>query len=244
MSLVHERLFQGNWLVPPWARWQHIYRYQWAAGTSAALRILDAACGSGYGALILATSGAGEVFGVDISEEAVTHACRKNQHQALRFCIGDVTALPFPDGYFDLYVSFETIEHLEDDGPYLREAARVLKPGGTFLCSTPNRALGNPGTRLEDRPYNPFHTREFTLDELRERLGRWFSSIRFYGQSPFSHRYVAALDRVGRRRPMLAVRLHQLRKTLGLPVDGKRRHWPAPLPLPGEPEVLIAECRL
>lgn len=242
MRFIQERVLDGGYLVPPWVRWQHIYRYEWAAQLCADKRILDAGCGSGYGTLILAARGAREVCGVDISHEAIARANRERRHPALKFCTGNVTALPFPDRYFDLYVSFETIEHLQDDEPYFREAVRVLKPGGTFLCSTPNRTLGNPGTTLQHRPYNPFHTREFTLEELRERLQAWFSRIQFYGQSPFSQRYVAALNRVGRARPTFAVRLHQLRKTLALPLDGRRRHWPAPLPLRGEPEVLIAEC--
>jgi len=59
----------------------------------------------------------------------------------------------------------------------LAEVARVLKPGGRFVCSTPNRRLLDPGTRITDRPFNPFHMREYTHADLDALLREFFASI-------------------------------------------------------------------
>ncbi len=83
----------------------------------------------------------------------------------------DAARLPARDGAFDLYVSFETLEHVDDDRSLLREAKRVLAPGGVFLCSTPNRDFLSPGLTLEDRPRNPYHVREYSIAEFEALLG-------------------------------------------------------------------------
>ncbi len=71
-----------------------------------------------------------------------------------------------------LVVSFETIEHLRDDRSFLEEMSRILAVDGTFICSTPNRRLFNPGGSLADPPYNPHHVREYDHEEFKELLTR------------------------------------------------------------------------
>src|SRR6185503_1227303 len=75
--------------------------------------------------------------------------------------------LPLPDDAVDVVVNFQVIEHLWDQGQFLRECARVLRPGGELLISTPNRITFSPG---RDTPLNPFHTRELNAAELTELL--------------------------------------------------------------------------
>jgi SAM-dependent methyltransferase len=239
--LVKERLSAGQW-VPPWLHHQHQARYQWACGWAKGATVLDAACGIGYGSRQLLEGGAVRVIGMDISLDALREALGASDGMRT-FACGSATSLPFRDAAFDLFVSLETIEHIADDSAYLAEAARVLKRNGTFVCSTPNRELLNPGRSLRDRPFNPFHVREYTAGELAAILGRYFNHIAFFGQTPFPRWYAGMLHRVGKRVPMAAVRLHQIRKVLGLPAERRSRHLPVRLPLHHrEPEVLIAVC--
>jgi len=126
----------------------------------------------------------------------------------------------------------------------LREVKRVLKPDGTFLCSTPNRTVTNPGISIAGRPYNSFHLREYTQPELAGRLREVFPSVTFLGQSFHPRSYVRGLNRIGGHWRMLAVRLHQCRKVLGVPWEKPERHRPTTAPQNAEPEVLVAVCRL
>jgi ubiquinone/menaquinone biosynthesis C-methylase UbiE len=110
---------------------------------------------------MLMTQGrAGIVQGHDLSAEAIAQASSRYGPLGLRFATADVTRLPVAHQSIDLYVSFETVEHIASDDAYVAEAARVLKPEGRFLCSTPNCRFFHPGARLADKPVNPFHGRE------------------------------------------------------------------------------------
>jgi ubiquinone/menaquinone biosynthesis C-methylase UbiE len=146
---------------------EHLARYQVAARLAEGRRVLDAACGEGYGSALLASAGAASVTGVDNDEPTVRQA---RERYGLAFEVADVASLPFSDGAFDLVVSFETIEHVAHAEAVLDELARVLDPSGLLLISTPNK-----------REYlvpNEFHTREFTHEEFMELLGRRFASVR------------------------------------------------------------------
>src|SRR5207249_9324746 len=99
-------------------------------------RVLDIACGEGYGSAALARAGAASVVGVDISAEACEHARRKYGVDAR---VGRADRIPLPAGSIDVIVSFETIEHVERPESFLNECVRVLAPGGALILSTPNR---------------------------------------------------------------------------------------------------------
>jgi SAM-dependent methyltransferase len=216
----------------PWLRNQHLARYRWAAAGASRLRVLDAACGTGYGSRILLEAGARHVTSMDVSKEA----------SGLAFVRADATRLPARDGSFDLYVSFETLEHVEDDGALVREARRVLAPGGRFLCSTPNRDLLSPGLTLRDRPRNPYHVREYSIGEFEALLSAVFPRVRLFGQTWFPDRHRKLLARAGRMSNVLSVRLHQLSNLARLPWESEARHEPLPLEREGVPEVVIAVC--
>ncbi len=218
----------------PWLRNQHLARYRWAAAFAPGLRVLDAACGTGYGSLILTEAGARQVTSMDVSVEA----------SGLGFVRADATRLPAKNAAFQLYVSFETLEHVEDDVALLSEARRVLAPGGTFLCSTPNRDFLSPGLTLRDRPRNPFHIREYSMAEFESFLRRVFPKVGLFGQTWFSERHQRILARAGRRSNLLSVRLHQLANLAHLPWESEKRHWPTPLERAGAPEVLIGVCEV
>ena len=85
----------------------------------------------------------------------------------------EVPPIDFENCSFDAVVSFQVIEHIEEDIEFVREVARVLRPGGKFVVSTPNAPMSL--TR------NPWHVREYNADELRNILECHFSKVTAYG---------------------------------------------------------------
>jgi ubiquinone/menaquinone biosynthesis C-methylase UbiE len=104
------------------------------------MRILDAGCGTGHLLEILASSG-NDTFGADLGFESIRKASvrLKNKGLKVRFTRGDIYRLPFGNASFDAVFASEIIEHLENPSDAVREVARVLKPGGFLVISTPYR---------------------------------------------------------------------------------------------------------
>ncbi len=171
----------------------HYNRYRWAAANVSG-RVLDAACGTGYGTRIL-SSRAIAVSGVDYHEAAIKVA---RETVPGTFVVGRLPDLPWPNEDFDAVVSFETIEHIADDVGFLREIRRVLVPGGKLLLSTPNR-------EREGAEPNPWHVREYALAELRGLLfDSGFSEPEVFCQAVHSpDRFGRQLARVVARFPLL-----------------------------------------
>src|SRR5579859_5097753 len=140
-------------------------------------RVLDAGCGSGYGAEVLARE-AREVFGIDNSSDAIDYARQHYRGANLRFERASCLEIPAPDASIDLVVAFELIEHLADWRAFLREIRRVLAPAGQFLVSTPNR-LYYAEARAALGP-NPFHVHEFEYGEFRCELEAVFPRVALY----------------------------------------------------------------
>jgi ubiquinone/menaquinone biosynthesis C-methylase UbiE len=166
---------------------EHRSRYRFAAHFVAGQRVLDVACGSGFGLEMLRAAGA-QPIGIDYAADALTNI--RVGHPDARLVQADATRLPLATASIDQVVSFETIEHVPDAAALIRELRRVLKPGGHLVLSTPNRSFGP----LERHTANRFHVREFTADELRSILCECFASVRLYGQRPAAvYRYVPYL---------------------------------------------------
>ncbi|MDG2333040.1 MAG: class I SAM-dependent methyltransferase [Myxococcota bacterium] len=139
------------------------------ARTTGAERVLDLGCGTGYGTGELAAA-LPRTFAVDrISPDPGA------RHPAAHFIRADAAHLPLRTQSFDMIVSFQVIEHLEDPAPYLKAIARLLKPGGTALITTPNL--------LESDRENPFHVHEYEASELTALLGEHFSRVDMLGVS-------------------------------------------------------------
>ena len=158
--------------------WEHVARYRFARGFARGRRVLDVACGEGYGSAALARAGASSVVGVDASPEAADHARRKYGVDAR---IGDAHAIPLPDRSVDLVVSFETIEHVERPADFVLDCARVLAPDGLLIVSTPNRLVYGEGDEG-----NPFHRTEFDEAEFVGLLRPHFADVRLFTQFPRS----------------------------------------------------------
>ncbi len=167
-----ERVIPGQVNDDLWA--EHVARYAFASGFATGKRVLDAGCGTGYGAAALAPK-ARSVAGVDISAQAVDYALANAGAGNVSYLRASATALPFTPGAFDLITAFEVIEHLQDWRELLSEARRVLAPGGVFLVSTPNRLYYAESRRL-DGP-NPYHVHEFEFGEFKAALGEYFSTV-------------------------------------------------------------------
>jgi len=156
------------------------------------LHTLDAACGEGYGAALLAGSAA-SVAGVDISEPAITHARQRYGHiENLGFHQADCTRLPFMDNKFDRVVSFETLEHLAEQDRLLAEFRRVLKPDGCLILSSPDKAVYSD----EQGNINEFHVRELYREELEALIKQHFPASRLLGQKLMFHSAIWSLDNI------------------------------------------------
>lgn len=144
--------------------------------------VVDAACGLGYGAAVLATgTGAARVLGVDLGEAAIAYArdVYGAFHANLEFAVQDATQLhQLADASVDIAVSFETLEHLPNPERLLREFARVLKPGGLFIGSVPNLWINAQG----HNPV-PYHLHIYDYIQFQSQIARWLELRTLYRQN-------------------------------------------------------------
>ena len=177
-------IFTGEQFIPgilkPRLAEEHEARYALAKGLAVGKKVLDIACGTGYGAYELSQA-AESVTGVDISEESIAFAKANYSRSNLTFIKASACQPLFAPANFDLITSFETIEHLEknDRQKYLENLRSWLKPGGTLLLSTPNKRITSPWTQ---KPLNKYHILEFTLAGLESELSRYFDIEKILGQ--------------------------------------------------------------
>ena len=163
LTLTGERTIPDLDIENYWFR-RHEVVYQRLAPRCAGRDVLEAGCGEGYGADLIAEV-ARRVVAVDYDEFAVAHVLsRYPRVEALQ---ANLAELPLPDASVDVVVNFQVIEHLWDQPQFVAECARVLRPSGLLMVSTPNRVTFSPG---RDTPINPFHTRELNAAELTELL--------------------------------------------------------------------------
>jgi SAM-dependent methyltransferase len=163
LPLTGERTIPGLAEENYWFR-RHEVVYERLADRCADRDVLEAGCGEGYGADLIADV-ARRVIGLDYDESAVAHV--RARYPRVEMLHGNLAELPLPDAAVDVVVNFQVIEHLWDQGQFVAECFRVLRPGGALLISTPNRITFSPG---RDTPINPFHTRELNAAELTELL--------------------------------------------------------------------------
>jgi ubiquinone/menaquinone biosynthesis C-methylase UbiE len=161
---------------------EHLQRYILACEYVKDKKVLDAACGSGYGTKMLKDAGAASCYGLDISEESVKNAQKIYGAENIGYFTGDVNALPYENATFDIVVSFETIEHILDGKKWIKESSRILKEDGIFIVSTPNRIMMNPGAYFHEKPKNPYHIFEYSALEFIGELLEEYDLIKLYGQ--------------------------------------------------------------
>lgn len=144
-------------------RADHVARYRLALDYIRAHdRVLDIACGVGYGSHLIATSSAcARVTAIDRSPQALAYARQHYQAPTIDFIQADCVQAPLPAGQFDVAVSFETVEHLPDDVAFIKQLHAALRPAALLLLSTPNQ---------QHLPYAPdrfpHHQRHYTPDAI------------------------------------------------------------------------------
>jgi 2-polyprenyl-3-methyl-5-hydroxy-6-metoxy-1,4-benzoquinol methylase len=157
-----------------WYR-RHLAVYEWICSCVTGLRVIDMACGEGYGANLLA-SRAASVIGVEANPEAYEHARLRYQRRNLRFERATIEAFAAP---VDVIVLSQTIEHLADPAAVLTRFATLLGPAGVVFVSTPNLlSIAAPGAAKSD---NPWHLREYRAQEFAELCAGIFASVELYG---------------------------------------------------------------
>ncbi len=189
-ALAEERDLHMDMLRETGARSDaHVARYQWAAAfVRPGDTVLDAACGLGYGSYFLQTgTEAACTLGIDGSAYAIDYA-RENFSAivpGLEFREGFLPGAlaSIPDHSVDVVVSFETLEHVDDNLALLAEFHRVLTPAGRIVVSVPNDWSDETG---EDP--NPFHVHVYTLERLRRELGAHFILEKLVAQSASQHK--------------------------------------------------------
>lgn len=153
---------------------EHVARYMAATDLVEGKVVLDIASGSGYGTEILSRH-AKSIIGVDVSQGAIDFAKKEYSGKNITYKKSDGKTIPLPDNTFDVVVSFETIEHLEDYKFFMQEIKRVLKDDGLFILSTPNE--------LEFAEGNHFHLHEFEQDELIGLAKEYYTDVKPFFQS-------------------------------------------------------------
>ncbi len=156
---------------------EHLHRYAIAIDLVQHKKILDIACGEGYGSNLLAKN-ASHVTGVDINADIIKLAKEKYQKQNLEFLTGSVENIPVPDKCVDVVVSFETLEHVSEHEKMISEIKRVLATGGLLIISTPDKKNYSDKAGYK----NPFHIKELYEEEFTSLLNKYFKNVQLLGQ--------------------------------------------------------------
>jgi ubiquinone/menaquinone biosynthesis C-methylase UbiE len=173
-------------------RLMHLRAYDEAVAHATGRDVLDVGCNTGYGTLRFLPV-ANRVVGVDVSPRAIEAARERALDGRPEFIVTTGFELPFPAGTFDLVTSFQVLEHVPDPVAFLRELARVARPGGTVILATPNAA-----TRLYPgmTPWNRFHVHEYVAAELADLLRSVFPRVTLLGMFGAPELYETEIRRV------------------------------------------------
>src|SRR4051812_2430187 len=158
-----------------WYR-RHLVVYEWIARRTAGLRVVDMACGEGYGSDVLARGGAAAVVGVDANPEAHEHAKARYVRPNLRFARDLVETFDEP---CDAVVFLQTIEHVRNPDEILERFKTLVGPDGIVLVTTPNvLTLAPEGA---EKSGNPWHIKEYRPEEFRALCEAHFAGVELYG---------------------------------------------------------------
>ncbi len=155
---------------------RHLVVYEWIAARIGGRRVVDLACGEGYGSAVLARTAA-SVVGVDANPEAYDHARLKyTREPVLTF---ERNMIELWRGDVDCVVFLQTIEHVQDPDAVLEQIRSLIGPSGVAYVSTPNvLTLAPEGA---EKSGNPWHVKEYRHEEYRELCERHFGSVELLG---------------------------------------------------------------
>lgn len=207
LPLTGERTVPGIWHENYWFR-RHEAAYLAVLEKCSGTRVLEVGCGEGYGADLLRDRARADVLALDYDPATLRHV--RTRYPRLRVVAGNAVALPLADGCVDVVVALQVVEHLWDQPGFVTACARVLRPGGRLLLSTPNRLTFSP----PGSPSNPFHSRELDAGELTDLLAPAFETTTLAGVH-HGPRLLAWEDRHG--------------DLVGLQTAGRFETWPSEL---------------
>ena len=218
------------WTEDPAIGYEYLHRYAYAAQFVPNKRVLDLACGEGYGSQLLART-ADLVVAIDVDKNAIKHANNKYIRRNLQFKVGSIRNVPIKENnIFEVIVCFDTMDNVEDQN-LLEEVKRLLAPEGLFIVSTPNRwAYGD-----EPQYRSPFHVHSLYFDEFKAVLQKHFEQVKFLGQRVycnsnmwpiFSEDKTSVVEHVVERNPSEFVFVEREKKTplyvIALASDSKK----------------------
>jgi ubiquinone/menaquinone biosynthesis C-methylase UbiE/glycosyltransferase involved in cell wall biosynthesis len=166
------------WMEEGEIHYEHLHRYRFAKEFVRNKKVLDLACGEGYGSFMLAEK-AESVIGIDIDESTIRHASSKYIKENLEFIEGSITNVPIKgENIFDVVICFEALEHIEEHDKLMKEVKRLLTVAGIFIVSTPNKYTYTDQSNFQ----NPFHLKELYFDDFKDLLSNNFQHAYIYGQ--------------------------------------------------------------
>lgn len=164
----------------------HLQRYRFALEYCRDKRVLDGACGTGYGSALMGQV-AREVVGIDCCEETVAYANQRYRAPHVRFQKQHVELTSFESASFDVVVSFETVEHTLCPRRHIHEIARLLEPqSGVAILSVPNRW-----------GLTPYHFFDFDYPMLKEITTHCFESVSWFYHNSGSRRGKSQVSGIG-----------------------------------------------
>lgn len=173
--------FTGERFTPECVReiwYEHYHRYAFSKNLVKDKNVLDAACGEGYGSNLLSQY-ATKVTGLDIDANTIDHAKKRYQRKNLKFIQASCIKLPFESDSFDIVISFETLEHLEQQKEMLSEFNRILKSNGLLIISTPDKKHYSDATGF----VNEYHVKELYKEEFKSLLDSHWQHQVWYAQA-------------------------------------------------------------
>lgn len=167
--------------IDPLSYVDHLARYMFAARVAFG-HVLDAACGIGYGAALVASRSSqviASVLACDISADAIRYAKENFHHKSVKYHVRNVLAdFPMWDGPFTTILAFEMIEHLGDPEAFLANAKYAMTGDGLLIISTPAREFNPPGVERRTK----HHINEYTTDEFYRLLSAYFNHVAVFSQ--------------------------------------------------------------
>ncbi len=192
--MARKRLWTGERLettITSEVMLEHLHRYALATEICKNKKVLDIACGEGYGCNLISKLAA-EVTGIDIDETTINNASKNYFDKKIRFIKGSILDIPAANGYFDLITCFETLEHIIDHDTAISELKRVLSPSGLLMISTPEKKNYSDKTGYD----NPFHKNELYGSEFKTLLEKNFKEVKLIGQYSCAQSVVCSPEQV------------------------------------------------
>ena len=194
---------------------RHLFSYEFARDkVSKNSFVLEMGCGEGYGTKLLSQKAA-RIIGLDVDKNIVARASKKYGSGKCTFRMYDGTRIPYGNNTFDTIVSFQVIEHIQDDMNYVSEIHRVLKRNETFILTTPN---GTYRSKPGQKPWNRFHVREYRPHELGNVLRSRFSDVKVWGISGKEEVQKIEIERVRQSLNIIFLDPFNLRKLVPEPL--------------------------